>query len=74
MDMYRENLVQAKFIAKRFRPHHMQLKILYGHNLAYKGEIRGLKMELHPFKEELAKRNLNVLAQATTKRSTRLRK
>jgi uncharacterized protein (DUF3084 family) len=74
MDMYRENLVQAKFIAKRFRPLHMQLKILYRHNLAYQGQIRGLKMELQPFKEELAKINLNVLAQDATRRSSRLRK
>jgi hypothetical protein len=33
MDMYHENLIQAKFIAKRFRPLHMQLKILYRQNL-----------------------------------------
>jgi uncharacterized protein (DUF3084 family) len=74
MDMYRENFKQAKFIAKRFRPLHMQLKSLYKQNVSYQGQIRGLKMELQPFKEDLSKINLNVLAQDATRRSSRLRK
>jgi hypothetical protein len=74
MDMYRENLVHAKFIAKRFIPLHMQLKSLYIQNLCYQGQIRGLNMELQPFREELSKTNLNVLAQAAIRRSSRLRK
>jgi hypothetical protein len=74
MDMYRENLVQTKFIAMRFRPFHMQLKSLYRQNLSYQGQIKGLKMELQHFKEELAKINLNVLAQDDTRRSSKLKK
>jgi hypothetical protein len=74
MDMYHDKLVQTRFITKIFRPLHMQLKSLYRKNLAYQGHIRGLEMEMHHFHEELAQRNLNVLAQTTTRRSTRLRK
>jgi hypothetical protein len=74
MNMYCGTLVKAKFIAKRFRPLHMKLKNLYRHNITYQGQIRGLKMELRPFKEDLAKRNLNVLAQVATRRSSILRK
>jgi hypothetical protein len=33
-----------------------------------------IKEELHPFKDDLAQRNLNVLAQAATRRSARLRR
>jgi len=73
MDMYLGTLVKSNFIAKRFRPLHMQLKNLYKHNITYQIQIRGLKMELHPFREELAKRNLDVLAQVATRRSSRLR-
>ena len=72
MDMYRETLVKAKFIAKRFRPLHGQLKNLYKQNIAYQSQIRGINMEMQPFREELAKRNSDVLAQVATRRSYRL--
>jgi uncharacterized protein YaaN involved in tellurite resistance len=74
MDMYRGTLVKAKFIAKIFRPLHRKLRNLYRQNIAYQSQIRGLKMELQPFREELAKKNLDLLAQVSTRRSSRLRK
>ena len=74
MDMYRGTLVKAKLIAMRFRPLHRKLKNLYIQNITYQSQIRGLKMESQAFKEELAKINLNVLAQDATKMSTRLMK
>jgi hypothetical protein len=70
MDMYRGTLEKAKFIAKIFRPLHGNLKNLYRHNIAYQSHIRGLKMELQPFIEDLAKKNLDILAKVATKRSS----
>jgi uncharacterized protein YaaN involved in tellurite resistance len=72
MDMYRETIDKAKFVAKIFMPLHRQLQNLYGQNRGLQAQIRRLKLELQPFKEELAHRNLNMLAQAATKRSSRL--
>jgi hypothetical protein len=74
MDMYHGTLVKAKFIAKIFLPLHMHLKNLYRQNIAYQSQIRGLKMELQPFREELARKNLDILAQVSTIRSSKLRK
>jgi hypothetical protein len=74
MDMYHETIDKARFIAKRFRPLHRQLKNLYRQNKAYQAQIRKLKMELQPFKEELAKRNMDMLAKFATRRSSRVRK
>jgi hypothetical protein len=74
MEMYHGTLEKAKFIAKRFRPLHRQLRNLYRHNIAYQSQIRGLKMELQPFREDLSKKNLDILAKAATRRSSRVRK
>jgi uncharacterized protein (DUF3084 family) len=72
MDMYLETIDKASFVAKRFMPLHRQLKNLYIQNRDLQAHIRKLKLELQPFKEELAKSNLDVLAQAATRRSSRL--
>jgi hypothetical protein len=74
MEMYHETIDKAKFIAKRFRPLHRQLRNLYRQNIAYQSQIRRLKMELQPFREELAKKNLDMLAKVATRRSSRVRK
>jgi hypothetical protein len=74
MDMYYGTLVKSKFISKRFRPLHRQLKNLNRQNITYQIQIRVLNMELHPFREELSKRNLDALDQVAIRRSSRLRK
>ena len=74
MDMYRVTLEKDKFIAKIFRPLHRQLKNLYKHNIAYQSQIRGPKMALQHFREELAKKNLDILAKSATRRISRVRK
>ena len=74
MDMYHETIDKAKFIAKRFQPLHRQLKNLYRQNIAHQTQIKELKIELHPLKEELAKRNLDMLAKVATRRSSKVRK
>jgi hypothetical protein len=74
MDMYLETIDKARFTTKRFLPLHRQLRNLYRQNMDLQSQIRKLKLELHPFKDELAQRNMNVLAQAATRRSTRLRR
>ena len=53
-------------------PLHRKLKNLYIQKKDLQAQIRRLKLELQPFKEELAQRNLNMLDQAATKRSHRL--
>jgi hypothetical protein len=40
--------------------------------MAHQAQIRELKIELQPFKEELAKRNLDMLAKFATRRSSRV--
>jgi len=74
MDMYHRTLEEAKFIAKRFRPLHEKLKNLYRKNIAYQSQIKGLTMALQTFKEELAKKSLDILAKVATRRSSRVRK
>jgi hypothetical protein len=71
MDMYLETIDKARFTKKRFLPLHRKLKNLYPHNMDLQAQIRRLKLELQPFKEELAQRNLNVLTQAATRRISR---
>jgi hypothetical protein len=53
MDMYIETIDKSKFIEKRFLPLHRRLKNLYRQNIGLKAQIRRLKLELKPFKEEL---------------------
>jgi predicted nucleic acid-binding Zn-ribbon protein len=55
-------------------PLHRKLKNLYIQKKDLQAQIRRLKLELQPFKKEIAQRNLNMLAQATTRRSSKLRK
>jgi hypothetical protein len=70
MDMYHETIDKAKLISKRFLPLHRQLKNLYRQNKAHQTQIRELKAELHPLKEELSKKNIDMLAKAYTGRSS----
>jgi hypothetical protein len=74
MDMYLETIDKSRITVKRFFPLHGKLKHLYKQNKDSQAQIRRLKLELQPFKEELAQRNLNMLAQAATRRSSRLKK
>ena len=74
MDMYKETLELAKFIARRFFPLHRQLRNLYRQNKGLQSQKKNLKEELQPFKDDLAQRNINVLAQASIRRSARLRR
>lgn len=74
MDMYHGTLEKDKFIEKIFRPLHKHLRNLYKHNMAYQSQIRGLKMELQPFREEMAKNNLDLLAKDATRRRSKVKK
>jgi uncharacterized protein YaaN involved in tellurite resistance len=62
---------KEKFLAKRFFPLHRKLKNVYRKNKTHQAEIRKLKAELQPFREEVAKRNLDMLAKVATRRSSR---
>jgi hypothetical protein len=74
MDMYKETIDLARFTTKRFFPLHRKLRNLYKENKDLQSQIINIKLELHPFKDELAQKNINVLAHVATKRSTRLRR
>jgi hypothetical protein len=74
MDMYLETIDKARFIENIFLLLHRQLQNLYRQNMDLHSQIIRVKLELQPFKEELAQRNLNVLAQDATRRSTKLKK
>jgi hypothetical protein len=71
LDLYEETIDKARFMAKRFSPLHRKLKNVYKQKRACQAEIRKLKAELQPFREEVAKRNLDMLAKVATRRSTR---
>jgi hypothetical protein len=73
LKMHHENIDKANLLAKRFLPLHRKLINLYRQNIAYQTQIRRLKMELQPFKEEMAKRNMDMLAKVATKKSSRVR-
>jgi len=72
--MYKETIDKARFLAKRFLPLHRKLKNVYRQNRACQDEITKLKAELHPFREEVAKRNLDMLAKVDTRRSSKMRR
>jgi uncharacterized protein YaaN involved in tellurite resistance len=74
LDMYEETIDKARFLDKIFFPLHRKLKNLYRQNMTHQVEIRKLKEELQPFKEELAKRNLDMLAKVATRRSSRTKR
>jgi hypothetical protein len=63
MEMYSETLKLAWFTARRFLPLHGQLQTLYRKNKSIQSQNRKLKEEFQPFKDDLAQRNLNVVAQ-----------
>jgi len=74
MDMYNETIDLARFTTKIFLPLHRKIRNLYRQKKDLQSQIRKLRIELHSFKDDLAQRNINVLAQAATKISTRLRR
>jgi hypothetical protein len=74
MDMYKETLELAQFTTRRFLPLHGQLRNLYRRRIDLQYQNKKIKEELQPFKDDLAQRNINVLAQAATRRSARLRR
>jgi hypothetical protein len=73
LDLYEETIDKARYMAKRSLPLHRKLKNVYKQKRACQAEIRKLKAELQPFKEQVAKRNLDILAKVATRRSTRKR-
>jgi hypothetical protein len=70
LDLYEEIIDKARFMAKRSFPLHRKLKNVYKQMRASQAEIGKLKGELQPFKEEVEKRNLDMLAKVDTRRST----
>jgi hypothetical protein len=64
MDMYNETLYLARFTTRIFLPLRRQLNNMYMKNRSIQSQNRKLREKLHPFKNDLAQRNLNVLAQA----------
>jgi hypothetical protein len=71
LHLYEKTIDKARYMAKRSLPLHSQLNNVYKQKRACQAEIRKLKAELHPFKEKVAKRNLDMLAKVDTRRSTR---
>jgi hypothetical protein len=63
LDSCEEALESNKSMIKRSLPLHRKFKNLYQHNIVLQAENRTLKEELHQLKEEVAKRNLDVLVQ-----------
>jgi hypothetical protein len=74
MDMYKETIDLDNFTTRRFLPLHRKIRNLYRKNRDLRSQNIKLKVELQPFKDNLSQRNLNVLVQATTRRSARLRR
>jgi hypothetical protein len=64
-------IFKVDFLAKRFFPLHKKLKNVYRQNKTHQAKIRKLKAELQPFREEVEKRNLDMLAKVATRRSSR---
>jgi hypothetical protein len=73
LDLYEKTIDKEIYLAKRSLPLHRQLKNVYRKKRACQVEIRRLKEELQPFKEQVEKRNLDMLAHVATRRSTRKR-
>jgi hypothetical protein len=71
LDIYEETIDKYRFMDKRSFPFHRKLKNVYRQKRACQAEIRKLKAELQPFREKVAKRNLNMMAKVATRRSTR---
>jgi hypothetical protein len=70
MDIYNETIDLARFTARRFFHLHRQLQTLYRKNRSIQSQNRKLKEELQPFKDDLAQRNLNALAQDAIKKNS----
>jgi uncharacterized protein YaaN involved in tellurite resistance len=74
MGMYHETIDKARFLAKIFLPLHRKLRNIYKKKRSHQAQIKKLKEKLQPFIEELAKRNLDMLAKVATRRSYRVKK
>jgi len=61
LNMYGETIDRERFMVKRVFPLHRKLKNVYRQNITHQAEIRKLKVELQPFREELKKNNLDIL-------------
>ena len=75
MDLYQDVLLKAKIMAKKALPLHRQVKNLYRLNRALQAKVRALQednkalnQELQITKSKVSKRNLKILAEATTSR------
>jgi hypothetical protein len=71
LELYEETIDKSIYMAKRYLPLHRKLKNVYKQKKYCQVEIKKLKVELQPFKEQVEKRNLNILAKVATRRSTR---
>jgi hypothetical protein len=74
LDIHCKSIGKENSMAKRFLPLHRKLINIYRKNIYYQSQIKNLKEELWPFKEELANRNMNTLPKFATRRSSRVKK
>jgi hypothetical protein len=74
LGIYHETIDKARFLDKIFFPLHKQLKNIFRQNRSHQAQIKKLKVELYPFKEELAKIILDMLAMVSTRRSSRIKR
>jgi hypothetical protein len=73
LDLYEETIDKGRYMAKRSLPLHRNLRMCINRREFAKPRSGKLKVELQPFKEKVAKRNLDILAKVATRRSTRKR-
>jgi hypothetical protein len=62
LDLYEKTIDKARYLAKRSLPLHRQLKNVYRQKRACQAEIRRLKEELQPFKEQVAKNEFGYVS------------
>jgi hypothetical protein len=70
MDRYNETLDISRFTSRRLFPLHKKHQTFYRKNISIQSQNIKLKEELHPFKDDLAQRNLNVLDQDAIERNS----
>jgi hypothetical protein len=69
LELHDNTIDKAIYMVTRYLPLHRKLKNVYKYKRACQAEIRKLKAELKPFKEQVAKMNLDILAKVATRRS-----
>ena len=67
---YNHTLDLARFVTIKARVLHMQLQNLYRKNRGFQYQNKKLKAELHHFQYEVARRNLQVLVEASIEKYT----